>query len=224
MRPSSGKPQTVSCFLFVLTPVPSAALHSCYKTFKVETDLATAQQNLEVLRQVVRRQSGNAVHTKEVQSVPVQERRTVRHPLFNAHRGRLPGLPGRVCPPRLRPRIKNGREVKISRPTRPPAHHPKNITVSRYIYWGQSISDPPQLPPTCPKGRVRGGRGGWGAYFCIPRRKNWEGRLWRKAELSSLIPHLGLCKPIPPWTRRWTGTGGGLEQKEKSRQHFDLPR
>ena len=65
MRPSSGKPQTVSCFLFVLTPVPSAALHSCYKTFKVEIDLATAQQNLEVLRQVVRRQSGNAVHTKK---------------------------------------------------------------------------------------------------------------------------------------------------------------
>ena len=96
MRPSSGKPQTVSCFLFVLTPVPSAALHSCYKTFKVEIDLATAQQNLEVLRQVVRRQSGNAVHTKEVQSVSFQERRTVRHPLFNAHRGRLPGQSGRV--------------------------------------------------------------------------------------------------------------------------------
>ena len=74
MRPSSGKPQTVSCFLFVLTPVPSAALHSCYKTFKVEIDLATAQQNLEVLRQVVRRQSGKAGHAKEVQPVSFQER------------------------------------------------------------------------------------------------------------------------------------------------------
>ena len=89
MRPSSGKPQTVSCFLFVLTPVPSAALHSCYKTFKVEIDLATAQQNLEVLRQVVRRQPGKAGDAKEVQSVPFQERRTVRHPLLKAHRGRI---------------------------------------------------------------------------------------------------------------------------------------
>ena len=198
MRPSSGKPQTVSCFLFVLTPVPSAALHSCYKTFKVEIDLATAQQNLEVLRQVVRRQSGNAVHTKEVQSVSFQERRTVRHPLFNAHRGRLPGLPGRVCPPRLRPRIKNGREVKISRPTRPPAHHPKNITVSRYICWSQSISDPPQLPPTCPKGRVRGGRGGWGAYFCIPRRKILEAGSGAKQGRLLSFHTWGFASRLPP--------------------------
>ena len=66
--------------------------------------------------------------------------------------------------------------------------------------------------------RIEGGfRGNRGAYFCIPRRKNWEGRLWRKAELSSLIPHLGLCKPIPPWTRRWTGTGGAFEKISNQR-------
>ena len=171
MRPSSGKPQTVSCFLFVLTPVPSAALHSCYKTFKVEIDLATAQQNLEVLRHVVHRQSGNAVHTKEVQSVSFQERRTVRHPLLKAHRGRLPGLPGRVCPPRLRPRIKFGREVKISRPTRPPARISKNKSHFRFISFDSFFQNPLCLPVNPPR-RARSGReGGWGAYFCIPRRK-----------------------------------------------------
>ena len=52
---------------FLLIPT----LHSCYKTFKVEIDLATAQQNLEVLRQVVRRQPGKAGDAKEVQSVPI---------------------------------------------------------------------------------------------------------------------------------------------------------
>src|SRR5699024_893266 len=109
------------------------------------------------LQQVVLRQPGKADDAKEVQSVSFQERRPVWYPLFQAHRGRLPGLSGRVCPPRLRPRIKFEWEVKISRPTRPLARHLENRTIIRSIFWIRFIANPPRLPMNPPE-RARLGR------------------------------------------------------------------
>ena len=47
-----------------------------------------------------------------------------------------------------------------------------------------------------------------GRVFLHSAQKNFGGRLWRKAETASLIPHLGLCKPNCPH-----GPGGGPEQE-----------
>src|SRR5699024_4555090 len=81
---------------------------------------------------------------------------------------------GRVHPPRLRPRIKFEWEVKISRPTRPLAHISKNESYCRFISFASFFRNPPCLSVNPPR-RARSGReGGWGAYFCIPRRKILE--------------------------------------------------
>ena len=47
-----------------------------------------------------------------------------------------------------------------------------------------------------------------GRVFLHSAQKNFGGRLWRKAETASRIPHLGLCKPNHPHE-----PGGGPEQE-----------
>ena len=97
--------------------------------------------------------------------------------------------------------------MKISRPTRPLACSTINKTFYRFIYIAPFFREPSRLPMNPPERARLGREGGWGAYFCIPRRK-FGGQSWSKAGLVSPIPHLGLCKSVIPHE-----PGGGPEQE-----------
>ena len=68
-----------------------------------------------------------------------------------------------------------------------------------------------------PEGARSGREGGWGAYFCIPRRKNLEAGSGAKQCRPLLFHTWGFASQLPPWTRRWTGTGGAFEKVSNQR-------